>query len=90
MQTFEDIDVLKKFFWNYNQEDIEHLCKDHRFYHFWNYKRFEYPSPPDFVETYLHLWLGYVDYFPNDMRQTLLDYAKKRFGNSDYNSSNPN
>jgi hypothetical protein len=79
MQTFEDLDILKTFFWNYSQEDINELCKDHRFYHFWNYKLPEYPTIKGMPETYVHLCLAYFDYFPNDMRLLILNYAKQKY-----------
>ena len=80
---FSNIDLLKKFFWNYTQEDIQELCKDYRFAHFWHYKRQEYPditqNKAGIVETYAQLWFGYIDYFPDDVRLMILQYAKNKY-----------
>lgn len=69
-----DIEVLALFFWNYSQNDIQILCENFEFRHFWETKRFTFSD-----NTNVQMWLGFANYFTDSVKMQIYQMANERY-----------
>ena len=69
-----NIEVLALFFYNYSQNDIQELCQEFEFKHFWESKRFSFSD-----NTNIQMWMGFVNYFSDSTKVIIYELASKRY-----------